>query len=60
MIANVNRQDDMGISEEERRIGQPILLILCSKAYVAIPELQEENTRPYVKDLRVKTLDSAR
>ena len=59
MMANINLTDDEAIPRDNQYIKKPALFIACKKDYVAVPMLQEENIRPWAKDLRVKELDSA-
>ena len=58
-MANINLTDDEAIPRENYHIKKPALFIACKKDYVAVPALQDENIRPWAKDLRVKELESA-
>ena len=59
MLSNVNLSDDATIPAKNYHISKPALFIACKKDYVAVPTLQEKGMRPWVKDMRVKELDSA-
>ena len=57
-IANLNVPDEESITEEQKHIQQPTLLVTCSKDAIAVPKMQEDGTRPFAKDLTVKEIDS--
>lgn len=57
-IANLNTPDDEGVSEDDRHVKQPTLLVTCGLDYIGVPALQEGGMRPWVKDLKVVELES--
>ena len=57
-IANLNTPDDGAVPEERYHIQQPTLLVTCTYDYIAVPKMQEDGMKPYVKDLTVKELPS--
>lgn len=57
-IANLNTPDEQGISEENRQIHQPTLLVTCAYDAIGVPKMQEEGMRPLVKNLTVKGINS--
>ena len=56
-IANVNTSDEASLAPERSHIQQPTLLISAEKDLIAITAMQEQGMRPFVKDLRVETVD---
>lgn len=59
MLSNINLADDATIPANNHHVTKPTLFIACAKDYVAVPRLQEEGMKPWVRDLRVKEMDSA-
>ena len=59
MLADVNLADDATIPPDNHHVTKPALFIACAKDYVAVPRLQVEGFGPWVRDLRVRELDSA-
>lgn len=57
-VANLNTQDESTILPENLNVQQRSLLITCSKDYIAVPAMQEEVMRPYVKNLKVETVET--
>ena len=59
MLADVNVADDASIPPPNLHVTKPALFIACAKDYVGVSWMQEQNMRPWAKDMRVKELDSA-
>ena len=59
MLANVNHSDDVAIPAVNHHISKPALYVACRNDFVAVPRLQEEGMRPWVKDLKVVEMDCA-
>ncbi|KAL8793176.1 MAG: hypothetical protein Q9195_004206 [Heterodermia aff. obscurata] len=57
-ISHVNNEDEASIPEEKSLIGQPTLLVTCSKDPVGVAGIAEARTRPFVKNLQVKQVDT--
>jgi pimeloyl-ACP methyl ester carboxylesterase len=58
LIANVNVSDESSIPPERHHIEQPTLAIFASGDFFCIPAVNEEMMRPYVKNLKVETVDA--
>lgn len=58
VMANVNVQDEATLAPEQSHIGQPTLLITAANDYIAIPAMQEQGMRPYVKNLKVESVET--
>jgi pimeloyl-ACP methyl ester carboxylesterase len=57
-IANVNLSDESSIPPERHHIEQPTLAIFGSGDVFCVPAMNEEMTRPYVKNLKVEIVDA--
>ncbi len=57
-MANVNVHDEATLAAEQSHIKQPTLLITAANDYIAIPSMQEQGMRPYVKNLKVESVDT--
>ena len=53
-----NDEDEASLPAEKSFIEQPTLLVTCSKDPVGHPDLAEAGTRPFVKNLQVKQVDT--
>ncbi|KAL8775236.1 MAG: hypothetical protein Q9209_000242 [Squamulea sp. 1 TL-2023] len=56
-IGNWNAADEKGVPPERYHTDKPTLLITCTRDYVAIPSIMENDTRAFAKDLVVESLD---
>lgn len=57
-IANLNTEEDTSIPPERRHIQQRTLAILGRDDFICVPAMQEATMRPYVKNLKVETVDA--
>ena len=57
-MRHFNDADEASIPAERSLIEQPTLLVTCSKDPVGAPEMAEAGTRPLVKNLQVKQIDT--
>ena len=57
-IANLNTPDEDKISDEAKHIHQQTLLITCTHDAIAVPAIQEQGMRPFVKDLVIREFSS--
>ena len=57
-IANLNTPDEIPVAEEQKHIQQPTLLVTCKLDPIAVPQLQIDGMKPWVKDLTVKEIES--
>lgn len=57
-IRHFNDEDEASIPAERSSIEQPTLLVTCSKDPVGNPDMAEAGTRPFVKNLQVKQIDT--
>lgn len=57
-MARVNAADEEALPSERYHIDKPTLLVVCTKDPVAIPAIQIEGTKPYVKELEIESLES--
>lgn len=56
-MANVNAADEEALPIERHHIDKPTLLVTCEKDYVCVPWVQEEQMKPFVRELEVESLD---
>ena len=52
-IANINLEDERGISEEKKVVSKPVLMIAARDDPIGAPKMQVEGMRPWCRDLRV-------
>lgn len=57
-IANLNSEDETQLASEDSQFDQPTLLVTCSRDPVAVANMQEETTKQYAKNLRIKQLET--
>ena len=58
-MANLNTPDEASLTPEQQHIQSPTLLVTSRFDYVGVPAVQEQRTRPWVKNLQVKELATA-
>ncbi|KAL8641250.1 MAG: hypothetical protein Q9228_001921 [Teloschistes exilis] len=56
-MGRVNAADERALPSERYHIDKPTLMVVCTKDPVAIPAIQTEGMKPYVKQLEVESLD---
>lgn len=56
-IGRVNAADEGALPSERYHIDKPTFLVVCTKDPVAIPAIQTEGMKPYVKQLEIESLD---
>ena len=57
-IANLDNEDDATIPPERLHVQQRTLLVTCSNDFIVNPAVQVESMRPFVKNLKVETMDT--
>ncbi|KAL8833509.1 MAG: hypothetical protein Q9170_004226 [Blastenia crenularia] len=56
-MSNLNAADEDALAPERSHIDKPTLLVVCTKDVIGVPALQEENMKPFAKDMVVERLD---
>ncbi|KAL8778834.1 MAG: hypothetical protein Q9213_007226 [Squamulea squamosa] len=56
-IGNLNAADEKDVPPERCHTDKPTLLVACTRDYVAIPSIMEDNTKAFAKTLEVESLD---
>ena len=57
-MGNLNSEDEASIPEKRNSIEQPTLLLTCRDDPVGVPVLQEAGTKPFVRNLKIKQVDT--
>ena len=57
-IRNLDSENEASIPEERKSIQQPTLLLTCRDDPIGVPVLQEAATKPFVRNLTIKQIDT--
>lgn len=57
-MANLNADDEKDVTEEQKQIKQPTLLVTAKHDAIAVPQMQVDGTKPFAKDLTVVEIDA--